>query len=296
MDNKKQDVTFKKTGSNGVVQMEYKRSVVDFNTFIKAPEQYLKGKTVATNDKVSSKPGDKDYKQLIAKIKMVGERINVLGAMAANDMSKAQELNEAVHELNFLNRRLMEAQTEEAVKDAAQAPAQAAAQPAKTEIDQQIVGKVQEAIDKLPEYQKTQLFDELQKFTQEAGLSEADLGDPAKIQAALTKMGFVAESAVNEGKMGDLLRLGIDGIKKLVKNGWEKLGKFTMLGGLITLLTNWEVLDKVDQFVKPGMEQDIPAAVAAGAAALVIGAALYVYGKAKSGEFKKEGNDKTKYM
>jgi len=296
MDNKKQDVTFKKTGSNGVVQMEYKRSVVDFNTFIKAPEQYLKGKTVATNDKVSSKPGDKDYKQLIAKIKMVGERINVLGAMAANDMSKAQELNEAVHELNFLNRRLMEAQTEEAVKDAAQAPAQAAAQPAKTEIDQQIVGKVQEAIDKLPEDQKTQLFDELQKFTQEAGLSEADLGDPAKIQAALTKMGFVAESAVNEGKMGDLLRLGIDGIKKLVKNGWEKLGKFTMLGGLITLLTNWEVLDKVDQFVKPGMEQDIPAAVAAGAAALVIGAALYVYGKAKSGEFKKEGNDKTKYM
>lgn len=291
MDNKKQDVTFKKTGSNGVVQMEYKRSVVDFNTFIKAPDQYLKGKTVATNDKVSSKPGDKDYKQLIAKIKMIGERINVLGAMAANDPAKAIELNEAINELNDLNKLLVEAQATEAEAkpDSAQAPA-------KTEIDQKIVGEVQTAIDKLPEDQKTQLFDDLQKFAEEAGLSEADLSDPEKIQAALTKMGFVIEGAVNEGKMGDLIRLGIDGIKKLVKNGWEKLGKFTMLGGFITLLTNWEVLDNVDKMIKPGMEQNIPAAVAAGAAAIVLGAALYVYGKAKSGEFKKEGDNKTKYM
>ena len=67
------EVKIGKTG-NGIPKMSYTQKVADFNTFIKSPEKFIKGMSVKTTDKVSAKTGDKDYKQLLGKVKMIGEK------------------------------------------------------------------------------------------------------------------------------------------------------------------------------------------------------------------------------
>lgn len=84
------EVKISKSGSNGMQHMTYQRKVADFNTFIKSPELFTKGSTVSTNDKVSSKPGDKDYKQLQG-----GKYVKVNENMGVEIMNILQAINDA---------------------------------------------------------------------------------------------------------------------------------------------------------------------------------------------------------
>lgn len=102
------DVKISKTGSNGVQQMTYQRKVADFNTFIKSPEKFLKGTSVAVTDKVSAKPGDKDYKQLFAKLKMLGEQVSTLSAEIETNPDAPKMIQEAMTEINEINQLLIE--------------------------------------------------------------------------------------------------------------------------------------------------------------------------------------------
>lgn len=95
-------VTIDKDGGN---KMEYKRRVPDFNTFIKSPDKFTKGQSVKTSaDGVTSKPGDKDYKALLAKVKMFSEQLEAetdltkIGAISAELAQVNEELAVAIKE------------------------------------------------------------------------------------------------------------------------------------------------------------------------------------------------------
>lgn len=102
------NVKITNTGNNGLQSMTQKRIVVDFSTFIKSPDKYTVGTSTPTNNTVASKPGDKDYKQLFAKLKMIGEQISVIAAEMQTDPSKLQQLNEAVMEFNAINESIFD--------------------------------------------------------------------------------------------------------------------------------------------------------------------------------------------
>ena len=143
------DVKFSKSGSNGVQHMTYDRKVADFNTFIKSPEKFIKGASVKTTDKVSHQGGDFDYKQLFGKLKMVGEKITALTAEVAKDPSKVTALNEAVAEMDALNKQILEfAQTQ------AQTGAQVATGGGWKE---KLQAKIEEYVQKLPDVKKEEL-------------------------------------------------------------------------------------------------------------------------------------------
>lgn len=96
------------TGHNGIRQMTYARKVADFNTFIKSPDKFTKPTSEKNDDKLHPQGSDKDYKQLFAKIKYVGEQITALTNAIAKDPSKAKALNEAMTEMAALNKKLLE--------------------------------------------------------------------------------------------------------------------------------------------------------------------------------------------
>ena len=54
-----------KKEKSGLFSMSNVSKVVDFSTFRKAPEQFIKGQSVKSGDKVKTVSGDKDYKKLI---------------------------------------------------------------------------------------------------------------------------------------------------------------------------------------------------------------------------------------
>jgi hypothetical protein len=287
MDNKKQDVTFKKTGSNGVVQMEYKRQVADFNSFIKSPEQYLKGKTVATNDKVSSKPGDKDYKQLIAKIKMVGERINVLSAMAANDPSKAIELNEAINELNMLNVLLVE-EYETAQAPAAQAAPKAQGAQGAQKV-QEVASQVPELENKLKEAFSKMSDQELEAFKADADklkteLGVTDLTDYDAVMSALAKkVGGEAAAALSESFVSDAVAKLRDYVKGLSGKVMTRLGIGTSLAGVVGIGIGVGIEEAVLATLAAPIAATIAPAAATvlGGIALVVGIGMILYGEYK---------------
>lgn len=282
MDNKKQDVTFKKTGSNGVVQMEYKRQVADFNSFIKSPEQYLKGKTVATNDKVSSKPGDKDYKQLIAKIKMIGERINVLSAMAANDPSKAVDLNEAINELNMLNVLLVEEyETAQAAPKAQGAQGAQKVQEVASQVPE-LENKLKEAFSKMSDQELEAFKADADKLKTELGVT--DLTDYDAVMSALAKkVGGEAAAALSESFVSDAVAKLRDYVKGLSGKVMTRLGIGTSLAGVVGIGIGVGIEEAVLATLQAPIAATIAPATATvlGGIALVAGIGMILYGEYK---------------
>jgi len=54
-----------KKEKSGLFSMSSPSKVVDFNTFRKAPEQFITGKSLKSGESVKKVAGDKDYKKLI---------------------------------------------------------------------------------------------------------------------------------------------------------------------------------------------------------------------------------------
>jgi hypothetical protein len=54
-----------KKEKSGLFSMTSKNKVVDFNTFRKAPDKFIKGVSIKSGDSVKKIAGDKDYKKLI---------------------------------------------------------------------------------------------------------------------------------------------------------------------------------------------------------------------------------------
>lgn len=102
------DVKISNSGKNGVRHMTYKQVVVDFNTFVKAPDQYLKGKTVSTNDNVSSKPGDKEYKQLCGDLKRIGESVKTLSALEVFETKHIEQYYDLMKESAVIQSQIFE--------------------------------------------------------------------------------------------------------------------------------------------------------------------------------------------
>ena len=102
------DVKISNSGKNGVKHMTYKNVVADFNTFIKSPDQFLKGRTVSTNDSVSSKPGDKEYKQLCGDLKRIGESLNTLAAVEVFETQHVEQYYDLLKESTIIQNKIFE--------------------------------------------------------------------------------------------------------------------------------------------------------------------------------------------
>lgn len=199
------EVKFSKSGSNGVQHMTYDRKVADFNTFIKSPEKFIKGTSVKTTDKVSHQGGDFDYKQLFAKIKMVGEQITALSAEVAKDPSKAKALNEAIAEMGELNKKLLEF---------AQPPAQSGdAGGAGGDYRAKLQAKINEYVQKLPDAKKEEVIAQVEPEL--AGKSETDI--QAIVQPNEAKAQEIVDAAAAEVKANESL---------IVEGFWSGAGDF----------------------------------------------------------------------
>ena len=131
------------TGHNGIRHMTYDRKVADFNTFIKSPDKFTKPTSEKNDDKLHPQGKDKDFKQLFAKIKYVGEQITALTAEIAKDPTKATALNEKIAEMTELNKQLLEF---------AQPTAQSGAQGgAEGGYKAKLQAKIEELVQKLPD-------------------------------------------------------------------------------------------------------------------------------------------------
>ena len=205
------DVKIKKTGSNGIQQMSYQRKVADFSTFIKSSELFTKGTSVKTTDKVSSKSGDKDYKQLIAKIKMIGEKANAISAKLTTNPESVKELNEAMSELNTLNTELLEYAQELPGEPQSAENNGAAGQDLKAKLQ----SEMEKLVSGLPQEQIVKLKSELEG----AGFAEKQEDDiqatiePNEVQAQQiiddANNEPMGESLIMEGYVGDKIRSAI---------------------------------------------------------------------------------------
>lgn len=93
MDQIKGDVSISKS-KGGIPKMAYKQRVASFNEFTKAPDKFTKGTTAPGTAAVKSKPGDKDYKQLMLEGKVINgvtAKVNEAGEISlhiSKDMSR----------------------------------------------------------------------------------------------------------------------------------------------------------------------------------------------------------------
>ena len=217
-------VKITKTGNNGIQQMSYERKVADFNTFIKSPEKFFKGMAVKTTDKVASKPGDKDYKQLFGKLKMIGEKINTLSAKVATDPAALTQLNEAIAELNAINKILEDANVAEANA------------PAKTDWKDSLETSLRDYFNKMPDDQKDQLVAAVEKaqptVKDETAIQQELEPNEQKAQDVLKSAGDqINESmAINEGAR-EWLGKAIDVV--LATTAYAGVGAF-LVGGIWT--------------------------------------------------------------
>jgi len=109
------DVKISKSGGNGVQHMTYKPVVVDFNTFIKSPEKYIKGTTEKNDDKLHPHNTDKDYKQLCGNLKRIGESIKTLSSIDVFETQHIEQYYDLMKESAIIHSQILE--FEEAAKD-----------------------------------------------------------------------------------------------------------------------------------------------------------------------------------
>lgn len=230
------DVKITKTGKNGIQQMTYTRPVADFNTFIKSPEKYIKGTSVKTTDKVASKPGDKDYKQLFAKLKMIGEKNQLvadLSAQVLTDSTKTAALDEALKDLNAL---ILEYQNEQTAGTGENLGDE--------DLKKKIEAKVQEYVGTLAPEKIAQLTTELEAAIGDKSEQDIEMMLEPRAQAAQE----IIDAAQNELSMAQSLMLeGFwqsrgEWVKKAVDTlleAGEGLGTFAFLvSGVLMFVTD----------------------------------------------------------
>ena len=181
------EVKIGKTG-NGIPKMSYTQKVADFNTFIKSPEKFIKGMSVKTTDKVSAKTGDKDYKQLLGKVKMIGEKVSTLTAevIANPSAEKTTALNEAIAELNATTALLVEFEAPAAQAQTTEAPV------AEGDWKAKITAKINEYVNKLPQDKKDVIKTELE--------TKLHAEDEAQVQAVLQPNEAKAQAEIDKGQ------------------------------------------------------------------------------------------------
>lgn len=208
------EVKISKTGKSGIPQMTYTRKVADFHTFIKSPEKFLKGTSVKTTDKVSSKPGDKDYKQLIGKLKMLGEQVLTYSADAATNPESLTKLNETLAEIKAINEEMEQS---EPTADSGSADGSGLSK---------LEGKMKEYLSKLPEDKTATLKSEIEAAGF-GGKSQEEIAskiqpNEAGAQAILDAAQGDTETAIAEAMIVEnFMGLSSETVKKLVTKALE---------------------------------------------------------------------------
>lgn len=84
------DVKVTKTKS-GMYHMTGKNSVATFEQFVKSPDKFTSGTSVAATDKIKSEGGDKDYKQLVMEAQESGRALSFEDWTAAQAIMESEE-------------------------------------------------------------------------------------------------------------------------------------------------------------------------------------------------------------